>query len=224
MGSVSILDQTLKMCPVLFSCLMVWLTGCCFKSVVRQITESVFLHISSFSSWLISQLSRSRHAAVLSARRTNCPPHWRLQSRSLDGNLPRVTQLQGADTLPGHHVSAYFSPLIYPQFTRVLTGSPDQEECGCDQCTDFQFRFSCLSSYCSPEYTFPRQEEVISFAASTAFELVTLNPSTLVVCGSYSVGKEKVFLGKCLVHIMLMPLCGHVPKVPCDKCFPNHKQ
>lgn len=50
------------------------------------------------------------------------------------------------------------------------------------------------TTYCSPEYTFPRQQEVINFAATTAFELVTLNPRTLVVCGSYSVGKEKVFL------------------------------
>ncbi|XP_032357246.1 DNA cross-link repair 1A protein [Etheostoma spectabile] len=50
------------------------------------------------------------------------------------------------------------------------------------------------TTYCSPEYTFPIQQEVINFAANTAFELVTLNPRTLVVCGSYSVGKEKVFL------------------------------
>ncbi|XP_034049447.1 DNA cross-link repair 1A protein isoform X1 [Thalassophryne amazonica] len=50
------------------------------------------------------------------------------------------------------------------------------------------------TTYCSPEYTFPKQQEVINFAANTAFELVTLNPRTLVVCGSYSVGKEKVFL------------------------------
>ncbi|XP_003961638.2 DNA cross-link repair 1A protein isoform X1 [Takifugu rubripes] len=49
------------------------------------------------------------------------------------------------------------------------------------------------TTYCSPEYTFPTQQEVINFAASTAFELVALNPRTLVVCGSYSVGKEKVF-------------------------------
>ena len=51
------------------------------------------------------------------------------------------------------------------------------------------------SRYCSPEYTFPRQQEAISFAANTAFELVALHPRTLVVCGSYSIGKEKVFLG-----------------------------
>ncbi|KAJ0060298.1 hypothetical protein NL108_010083, partial [Boleophthalmus pectinirostris] len=50
------------------------------------------------------------------------------------------------------------------------------------------------TTYCSPEYTFPKQHEVINYAANRAFELVTLNPRTLVVCGSYSVGKEKVFL------------------------------
>ncbi|KAK2820420.1 hypothetical protein Q5P01_023379 [Channa striata] len=61
------------------------------------------------------------------------------------------------------------------------------------------------TTYCSPEYTFPRQEEVINFAASTAFELVTLNPRTLVVCGSYSVGKEKVFLA--LAEVLGSKVC-----------------
>lgn len=61
------------------------------------------------------------------------------------------------------------------------------------------------TTYCSPEYTFPRQQEVISFAASRAFELVTLNPRTLVVCGSYSVGKEKVFLA--LAEVLGSKVC-----------------
>ncbi|XP_068161812.1 DNA cross-link repair 1A protein [Antennarius striatus] len=61
------------------------------------------------------------------------------------------------------------------------------------------------TTYCSPEYTFPKQQAVINFAASTAFEFVTLNPRTLVVCGSYSVGKEKVFLA--LAEILRSKVC-----------------
>lgn len=61
------------------------------------------------------------------------------------------------------------------------------------------------TTYCSPDYTFPTQQEVISFAASTAFERVTLNPRTLIVCGSYSVGKEKVFLA--LAEVLGSKVC-----------------
>ncbi|XP_037598431.1 DNA cross-link repair 1A protein-like [Cebus imitator] len=48
------------------------------------------------------------------------------------------------------------------------------------------------TTYFSPEYTFPSHQEVIQFAINTAFEVVTLNPRALVVCGTYCVGKESL--------------------------------
>lgn len=55
--------------------------------------------------------------------------------------------------------------------------------------------FTCFR-YCDPSRTFPSQSEVISFAVSLVQKYVMENPKTLIVCGTYTIGKEKIFTGE----------------------------
>ena len=54
---------------------------------------------------------------------------------------------------------------------------------------------SLTHRYCSSAYNFPSQGEVISFVTQKAREAIDTNPKTLIVCGTYTIGKEKIFLG-----------------------------
>lgn len=73
------------------------------------------------------------------------------------------------------------------------------------------------TTYCSPEYTFPPQQEAIQFAVNTAFEMMTLYPRTLVVCGTYSVGKEKVFLS--IADVLGCKVCMSPDKCKTMQCL-----
>lgn len=50
------------------------------------------------------------------------------------------------------------------------------------------------TTFCDKTKTFPDQEEVIDNAVSVCRYAFEQNPRTLIVCGSYCIGKERVFL------------------------------
>ncbi|XP_044463163.1 DNA cross-link repair protein SNM1 isoform X1 [Mangifera indica] len=49
------------------------------------------------------------------------------------------------------------------------------------------------TTYCNPQYDFPKQEAVIQFVIE-AIQAEAFNPGTLFLIGSYTIGKERLFL------------------------------
>ncbi|XP_010518204.1 PREDICTED: DNA cross-link repair 1A protein-like [Camelina sativa] len=49
------------------------------------------------------------------------------------------------------------------------------------------------TTYCNPQYDFPKQEAVIQFVVE-AIQAEAFNPKTLFLIGSYTIGKERLFL------------------------------
>ncbi|XP_038070829.1 DNA cross-link repair 1A protein-like [Patiria miniata] len=50
------------------------------------------------------------------------------------------------------------------------------------------------TTYLDPQYDFPTQSEVMEFTAQVAVNAVRRNDRTLLVCGTYTIGKEKIFI------------------------------
>ncbi|CAI2737624.1 unnamed protein product [Dicrocoelium dendriticum] len=52
------------------------------------------------------------------------------------------------------------------------------------------------TTYLSPQYDFPTQHSVISSAVEITRNQLSKDPSTMVVCGMYSIGKERFVYGE----------------------------
>ncbi|KAH0869717.1 hypothetical protein HID58_076739 [Brassica napus] len=50
------------------------------------------------------------------------------------------------------------------------------------------------TTYCNPRYKFPSKEDVLSYVVRITKEFLRKQPRTLIVVGSYSIGKECVYL------------------------------
>ncbi|XP_025018069.1 DNA cross-link repair 1A protein-like isoform X2 [Tetranychus urticae] len=60
------------------------------------------------------------------------------------------------------------------------------------------------TTYCHPDYNFPKQGETLQMVIDLTLEYLAKEPKLLIVCGAYTIGKEKVF--KCLCETLCMNL------------------
>ena len=62
------------------------------------------------------------------------------------------------------------------------------------------------TTYCDDKYDFPAQDEVVAFAVAAVTARARRDPRTCVVVGTYTIGKERVFVAiakalGCKVHV-----------------------
>ncbi|KAH9496897.1 DNA cross-link repair 1A protein [Bulinus truncatus] len=61
------------------------------------------------------------------------------------------------------------------------------------------------TTYCDPSYAFPPQIEVIEFVVELVLNHVTEKPNTLIVCGAYTIGKERIF--QAIANVLDSKIC-----------------
>lgn len=74
-----------------------------------------------------------------------------------------------------------------------------------------------LYRYCKPQYTFPTQQEVIEFAVGKCCEATHRFPGTVIVSGTYKVGKERLYLA--LAEALGSRICVTKEKEHVLKCL-----
>lgn len=63
---------------------------------------------------------------------------------------------------------------------------------------------NCYSRYLDSYYTFLPQSKIVALGAQVAKNEVRAKPKCLLICGTYTIGKERVFIGNSLVCLVFM--------------------
>ena len=73
------------------------------------------------------------------------------------------------------------------------------------------------TTYMNPQYTFPPQNDVISHAISLCKNALECDPNTLILVGSYLIGKERMFLG--IAEALDCKICVNKSKLSLLDCY-----
>ncbi|KAK6927198.1 Sterile alpha motif domain, partial [Dillenia turbinata] len=72
------------------------------------------------------------------------------------------------------------------------------------------------TTYCNPRFDFPKQEAVMQFVIE-AIQAEAFNPKTLFLIGSYTIGKERLFLE--VAHVLRKKVYVNAPKLQLLQCL-----
>lgn len=72
------------------------------------------------------------------------------------------------------------------------------------------------TTYCNPQYDFPKQEAVIQFVIE-AIQAEAFNPKTLFLIGSYTIGKERLFIE--VAHVLRKKVYVNAAKLRILECL-----
>ncbi|CAK8681601.1 unnamed protein product [Clavelina lepadiformis] len=75
------------------------------------------------------------------------------------------------------------------------------------------------TTYLDSKYNFPPQREVIEFTSNEVYSILVDNPKTLIVTGTYCIGKEKIFMG--IAKRLNNKVCVTRDKFNVLKCLEN---
>ncbi|XP_013385762.1 DNA cross-link repair protein SNM1-like [Lingula anatina] len=77
------------------------------------------------------------------------------------------------------------------------------------------------TTYCDPSYAFPPQQDVVSFAVSLAGKHICEHPNSLIVCGTYTIGKERIFIA--IAEAIQSRVCVTREKYRILQCLDDNK-
>jgi len=163
-----------------------------------------------YCSKITAELVRMRYK-TLSSKVMSLPMNEAIQVDDINVTLFEANHCPGA---------AIFVFKLANSTSVLHTGDFRADNCLIDCLTSMRCHFSVVyldTTYLNPKYAFPSQDEVVRFATSKVTECLKMFPNTLVISGTYTIGKEKIFLD--IAQKLQCKICVTKEKLKIMNCF-----